>query len=195
MHPIQFELSYQGPHRGGLRKRFTHSWAGTVAGFGTVELSTPAEENLHQDLVGAWVSGRGIPPMSFLGVEFRDRPRMAGMTLTVDGWSGSLRRRHLAAGPRGRALRIDVAGRSYRYQVLGTKNRHELRRAGAVLTTTRSSWRYPERISGSGQGDCDGLDVGLAILLEGAYTRNLSFSGALWSWPGRFLSRLDLPDF
>ncbi|MGW2013894.1 hypothetical protein [Streptomyces sp. NPDC001927] len=195
MYPIQFELPYQGPHHGGLRKRSTHSWAGTVAGFGTVELSTPAEEEFARDLVGAWVSGRGIPPMSFLGVEFRDRPRLADMTLTVDGWSGKLKRRHLAVTPRGRALRIEVAGRSYRYQVLGSKYRHELRREGAVLTMARSSWRYPERISGSGQGHCDGLDIGLAILLEGAYTRNLSFSGALYSWPGRFLSRLDLPDF
>lgn len=195
MNPFQFELPYQGPHHGGLRKRKTHAWAGTVPGFGTVELSTPAEENLAQDLVGAWVSGRGIPPMSFLGIDFRDRPRMADMTLTIDGWSGSFKRRHLAVTPRGRALRIGIAGRSYRYQVLGSKYRHELRRAGAVLTTTRSSWRYPERISGSGQGACDGLDIGLAILLEGVYTRNLSFSGALYSWPGRFLSRLDLPDF
>lgn len=195
-HSVQFELTHTGSARGRLRLRATHTWAGTVPGFGPVELACPAEEDLLQETLTARVSGHGIPPMSFTGYEFRDLPRLATMTLTADGWTGTLRRRHLAVTARGRALRIEVAGRSYRYQVLGGKLRHELRREGAVVTMSRSGWRYPRTISGTGQGGVDGLDVGLAILLEGVYTRNLSFSGALYSWPGRFLSRLDdIPDF
>ncbi|MEU0397357.1 hypothetical protein ABZ208_32215 [Streptomyces sp. NPDC006208] len=195
MNPIRFELAYVGPTHGRLRKRATHTWAGTIPGSGPVELMSPAEEDLNEETVSAWVSGHGIPPMCFLGIDFRNQPRLAGMTLTADGWAGKLKRRHLAVTARGRALRIDIAGRSYRYQVLGSKRRHELRREGAALTMSRSAWRHPQNISGIGQGNCDGLDIGLAILLESAHTRNLSFGGALYSWPGRFLSRLDLPDF
>ncbi|MGY0058525.1 hypothetical protein ACWY4P_18565 [Streptomyces sp. LZ34] len=193
-HAVQFELTHRGSARGRLRKRATHTWAGTVPGFGPVELACPAEEDLARDTVAAWVSGHGIPPVSFAGIEFRDRPRLARMTLTADGWTGKLNRRHLAVTARGRALRIGVAERSYRYRVLGGKLRHELRREGAVITMSRSAWRHPRAISGAGEGGVDGLDIGLAILLEGVYTRNLSFGGALYSWPGRFLSRLDLLD-
>ncbi|MFK4271854.1 hypothetical protein [Streptomyces milbemycinicus] len=193
---VRFELIHSGPAQGRLRRRPTHTWAGAVPGYGPVELVCPAEEDLLRETVTAWVSGHGIPPMSFTGIEFRDLPRMAMMTLTADAWTGKLARRHLAVTARGRALRIAIAERSYRYQVLGSKLRHELRREGAVITMSRSSWRYPDTISGAGQGGFDGLDIGLAILLEGVYTRNLSFSGALYSWPGRFLSRLDdIPDF
>ncbi|MGW3569786.1 hypothetical protein ACWDSL_38995 [Streptomyces sp. NPDC000941] len=195
-HGIQFELTHRGSARGRLRKRATHTWAGTVPGFGPVELACPAEEDLSRETVTAWLSGHGVPPMSFTGIEFRDLPRLARTTLTADGWTGRLRRRHLAVTARGRALRIEIAERSYRYQVLGSKLRHELRREGAVVTMSRSEWRHPHAISGAGEGGCDGLDIGLAILMEGVYTRNLTFGGALYSWPGRFLSRLDdIPDF
>ncbi|MDX3225610.1 hypothetical protein [Streptomyces sp. ME19-01-6] len=198
-HAVHFELTHKGSAHGRLRKRATHTWAGDVPGSGPVELACPAEEDLAQDTIAAWVSGHGTPPMSFVGIDFRDRPRLARMTLTADGWTGRLTRRHLAVTARGRALRIEIAERSYRYQVLGSKLRHELRREGAVVTMSRSTWRHPRVLSGVGQGGFDGLDIGLAILLEGVYTRNLSFGGALYSWPGRFLSRLDvldlLPDF
>ena len=63
------------------------------------------------------------------------------------------------------------------------------------MTTTRSEWRFPQTISGVWEGGADALDIGLAILMEGVYTRNLSFGGAVYSWPGRFLSRVDDLDF
>ncbi|CAL9447119.1 hypothetical protein SUDANB176_02364 [Streptomyces sp. enrichment culture] len=151
----------------------------------------PLDVGPSGDDLTARVSGGSVPPMFFRGTGFRGLPRMAGTTLTADGHKGELRRRHLAVTRQGRALRIRLAGRSYRYRVLGDKLRHELRREGAVVTTTRSQWRWPQTVSGVSQGDADALDLGLAILLEGVYTRNLSFGGALCSWPGRFLSRLD----
>lgn len=36
-------------------------------------------------------------------------------------------------------------------------------------------------------GAVDSVDISLAILFEGVYTRNLSFRGALISAPGRFM--------
>ncbi|MFD3696990.1 hypothetical protein ACFWUZ_12690 [Streptomyces sp. NPDC058646] len=194
MHTIQFELTHAGSGRGRLGRMDIHAWAGSVPGFGPVELTSPAETDAQREGLGAWVSGQAVPPMTFWGYGFRNLPRLAQMTLTVDGWTGKVKRRHLAVTPHGRALRIEVAGRAYRYRVLDGKCRHELRRDGAVVTMTRSRWRHPQSISGIAQGGFDGLDIGLAVLMEGAYTRNLSFSGALWSWPGRFLSRMDLPD-
>ncbi|GAA2352814.1 hypothetical protein [Streptomyces cuspidosporus] len=195
MNTIHFELVHQGSTPGRLLKRPRHTWAGTVPGFGPVELTCPAEEDLARDTLVSWVSGQGIPPMSFSGIDFRDRPRLAWMTLTADGWTADLKRRHLAVTAHRRALRIAVAGRSYRYRVLGDKLRHELWREGAVVTMSRSTWRHPRTVTGAAQGGFDGLDIGLAILMEGVYTRNLSFGGALYSWPGRFLSRLDdIPD-
>ncbi|MGW5847049.1 hypothetical protein ACWFQ8_03615 [Streptomyces sp. NPDC055254] len=191
---VRIELGYRGGSERYLRGLTTHVWAGTVDGFGTVELSSPVERDASDGL-GSSVVGQGIPPMLFHGVGFRGAPRMAGMQLTVDGWSAKLRRRHLAVTRRGRALRIEVAGRSYRYQVAGGKLRHELLREGAAVTVVRSSWRHPRTLSGSGRGNIDSWDIGLAILLESAYTRNLTFGGAVYSWPGRVLSRMDdLPE-
>ncbi|WP_405706401.1 hypothetical protein OG264_04170 [Streptomyces xanthophaeus] len=195
MHSIQFELTHAGSLQGRLGRMGIHVWSGSVPGLGPVELTSPAETDAQREELGAWVSGHGIPPMTFWGYGFRELPRLARISLTADGWTGKVKRRHLAVTARGRALRIEIAGRSYRYQVLDGKCRHELRREGAVVTMTRSQWRHPRSISGIAQGNADGLDIGLAVLLEGAYTRNLSFSGALYSWPGRFLSRLDVPDF
>ncbi|WP_171162816.1 hypothetical protein [Streptomyces sp. I05A-00742] len=195
MHTVRFELVHAGSARGRLRKRATHTWTGTVPGSGTVELVCPAEEDLTRDTLTAWVSGETIAPMSFTGVDFRDRPRLARTTLTADGWTARVERRHFAVAAGRRALRIEIAGRSYRYRSLGGRLRHELRREGAVVAMTRSAERHPRRITGTGDGACDGLDLGLAVLLEGVYTRNLTFGGALYSWPGRFLSRVDVPDF
>ncbi|MEW2073946.1 hypothetical protein ACH4FA_08080 [Streptomyces sp. NPDC017966] len=191
MTTMEFQLVHTGSELEGLLKRATHTWSGTLPGLGAVELVYPLEVRASGDDLTARVSGEAIAPMVFRGVGFRGRPRMAHMKLGADGHTAKLRRRHLAVTRQGRALRIELAGRSYRYRVLGGKLRHELRREGAVVTMTRSGWRYPQTLSGVSQGGADALDLGLAILLEGVYTRNLSFSGALYSWPGRFLSRAD----
>ncbi|MBC2874237.1 MULTISPECIES: hypothetical protein [Streptomyces] len=197
MHDVRFTLAHAGSGRGRLRKRTSHTWSGTVPGSGPVELVCPAEEDLTRETLTTWVSGRGIPPMSFTGVGFRGRPRLARMELTADGWAARSRRRHFAVSAGGRALRIEVAGRAYRYRALRGR-RHELRRDGAVVTVAsagRVARRYPHTLTGDAQGAHDALDIGLALLLEGVYTRNLTFGGALYSWPGRFLTRVEIPDF
>ncbi|MBZ4324341.1 hypothetical protein [Streptomyces huiliensis] len=189
MHAVRFTLVHASSGRGRLWKRASHTWAGAVPGLGPVELVCPAEEDVRRETLTARVSGQGITPLSFTGIGFRGKPRLARTELTGGGWVARLKRRHLAVSARRRALRIEIAGRAYRYRALPGR-RHELRRDGAVVTIRRS-----HTLDGDGRGACDGLDIGLALLLEGVYTRNLTFGGALYSWPGRFLTRVEIPDF
>ncbi|MFJ3722040.1 hypothetical protein ACIPYQ_05635 [Streptomyces sp. NPDC090045] len=169
----------------------THSWSGSVSGLGPISLAFPVNRDMGGFSGHTTVSGVGLPHVLFSGVPFRGYPRMAGIELSVDGRPARVSRRHLGLTKRGRALRIRIDGRDYRYQVLGSKRQHELSRAGAAVRMSRSDWRLPSTISGTAQGQADGLDVALAVVLEGVYTRNLSFSGAVYSWPGRFFSRFD----
>ena len=141
----------------------------------------------------AW--GEKFPTVTFTSVGFRNYLRMAAMQLNVNEWPALFRRRRLALTRSGRALRINVCGRDYRYQVLAGKRQHVLLREGVSVTTNRSQWRHPRMISGLAQGDVDNVDVALAVVLQSMYTRNLTFGGALYSLPGRMLSRADLPDF
>ncbi|MFD9001871.1 hypothetical protein ACFV0T_13000 [Streptomyces sp. NPDC059582] len=89
-----------------------------------------------------------------------------------------------AKGPRG-----DVF--SWTYAQSGNKRGHELVRDGAGVRMARSSWTNPRTITGTCLGTADALDISLALVLEGVYTRNLSTPGALVSLPGRFLNRFN----
>ncbi|MGW5847048.1 hypothetical protein ACWFQ8_03610 [Streptomyces sp. NPDC055254] len=194
MHNIPFELSYRGPAEGHIEGTVTHAWSGDVPGFGHIELNFPVkriDREANILLAAAW--GERFPSVTFAGMGFRNHLRMVGMKLTVNEWEATFKRRHLAVTRRGRALRIKVCGREYRYQVLDGKRQHVLQRDGASVTTTRSEWRHPRTITGVAQGNIDNVDVALAIALQSAYTRNLTFGGAVYSWPGRFMSRLDIP--
>ncbi|MFT2016134.1 hypothetical protein ACMA1D_09865 [Streptomyces sp. 796.1] len=91
---------------------------------------------------------------------------------------------------RSRALRIEVLGRDYVYVELGRRRRHELRRDGARVRMTRSSWHLPKSVGGTWHGPVDAVDIGLAILFEAVNTRSLSGWGAVASGPGRLLSRV-----
>ncbi|MFG2999298.1 hypothetical protein [Streptomyces sp. NPDC048340] len=189
---MRIELAYVDYNNTHHPAVLTHSWSGSVSGLGPVSLAFPVNQDRSGNSGHTAVSGAGLPYVLFSGVPFRVYPRMGNMELSVDGRPARLSRRHLALTKRGRSLRIRIDGRDYRYRVLGSKRQHELSRAGATVTMSRSDWRLPGTISGTAQGQVDGLDVALAVVLEGVYTRNLSFSGALYSWPGRFLSRFDV---
>ncbi|MEU7603084.1 hypothetical protein AB0B78_06250 [Streptomyces sp. NPDC040724] len=188
---MRIELAYVDYNNTHHPAVLTHSWSGSAAGFGPVSLAFPVNQDRSGNSGHTAVSGPGLPYVLFSGVPFRVSPRMGNMELSVDGRSAKLSRRHLAVTKRGRGLRIRIDGRDYRYQVLGSKRQHELSRAGVSVRMSRSDWRLPGSISGTAQGQADGLDVALAVVLEGVYTRNLSFSGAVYSWPGRFFSRFD----
>lgn len=190
MTTTRFRLVRTGSELKGMLERTTHTWTGILPGCGAVELKCPQRTNSFVEKLTARAAGESMPTMAFHGIGFRGAPRMALMKLEADGRAAELRRRSLAVTRQSRALCIELSGRSYRYRVLDSRLRHELRREGAVVTMTRSEWRRPQSLSGVTQGEVDALDLGLAILLEGVYTRNLSFGGALFSWPGRFLNRM-----
>ncbi|MFD3539760.1 hypothetical protein ACFWUQ_09705 [Streptomyces sp. NPDC058662] len=196
MHTIPFELIYRGPAEGDIERVTTHAWTADVPGFGPIEMRFPIKytERVHGILLSAaW--GERFPTITFAGVGFRYHLRMAMMELTVNEYPAVFKRSRLALTRSGRALRINVCGRDYRYQVAGGKRQHLLVRDGASVTTTRSEWRHPRKVSGVAQGNVDNVDIALAIALQSMYTRNLTVGGALYSLPGRMLSRADLPDF
>lgn len=174
------------------RRGEVFSWVGQVDGIGGIQLVYPAE---HSDYPAEYcevaVGGEGFPFITFLGLRYLRRPLLARSELRVDWDPADLSRNVWWPGRRGRALRIHVKGRAYRYTQRGGKCGHELTRDGATVRTRRSSWRLPQTISGTCLGAADALDISVALVLEGVYTRNLSAAGAIVSLPGRFLNRLN----
>ncbi|MEV6956404.1 hypothetical protein [Streptomyces sp. NPDC051183] len=196
MHNIAFQLAYRGPVEGYIERTVTHAWSGDVPGFGPIELQFPIKRIDRQNnllLTSAW--GERFPSVVLAGGGFRNHVEMHMLELTVNEWPAVFKRRRLALTRRGRALRINVCGRDYRYQVSGGKRQHALLRDGAGVSTTRSQWRHPRTVTGVARGDVDNVDIALAVVLQSLYTRNLTFGGALYSFPGRFMNRADLPDF
>ncbi len=168
-------------------------WRGAVGQLGQVELVVPALEVIpigERDHTGAMVTGENIPPSSYLGLGYGGRPRLARGRLSVAGQDASFSRKTWRTSREGRALRIWAVGREYRYREAQNRRHHVLERPEAQVTLSRSSWADPKNISGAGHGAVDSIDISLAILFEGVYTRNLSLRGALISAPGRLADRL-----
>ncbi|MEU6083748.1 hypothetical protein [Streptomyces sp. NPDC047108] len=188
---VAFTLARSGsPNRYVLRDQ-VFSWAGTVSGLGHVEMVYPTERSDHGGLfLGASVTGVGVPASSYGGREYGGRPSLADGELVLAGNPARLSRSSWGLTRRARALRIHAGDRSYAYAEVRDRRRHELRRPGACVRTTRSARRNPRTIAGSVHGLADGVDVALAVLLEGVDTRSLSLRGALLSAPGRLLVRL-----
>ncbi|MGF0165821.1 hypothetical protein OH717_04825 [Streptomyces albidoflavus] len=194
MSELSFELRRSTNTVTSREQRHVAFWGGTVGQLGTVELVVPALEVVpvrDRDTEGAAVTGEGVPPSSFTGLGYGGRPRLARARLQVAGQEAELSRNAWRAGREGRALRIRVVGREYRYQERGNRRHHVLERTGARVEMTRSSASAAAgTLRGAAGGAVDSVDLSLAILLEGVYTRNLSLRGALISAPGRLLDRL-----
>lgn len=185
-------------------KRFTNNvtsaeqtpvtfWRGTVGGLGGVELIVPALEVMdvrERGRGGAMVTGENIPQSSFTGLWYGGRPRLAEGRLSVAGQDAAFSRSAWRLSRRSRALRVWAVGREYRYREATNRRRHVLERPQSQVTMTRSSWKNPDTISGTAHGAVDSVDISVAILFEGVYTRNLSLRGALISAPGRMADRL-----
>ncbi|MEU5221168.1 hypothetical protein AB0G55_00605 [Streptomyces toyocaensis] len=169
-------------------------WRGTVGRLGSVELIVPALEVVStsdpRGIVGAMVTGDSLPTSSFKGLRYGGLPRMAEGKLNVAGQHASFTRKTLRISRRARALKIWAVGREYRYREEGNRRHHVLERPESQVTMARSSGVNPENISGTAYGAVDSVDLSVAILFEGVYTRNLSFRGAVISAPGRFLDAL-----
>lgn len=191
---FSFELR-RGEPTGQVRLRDrVYWWTGEVGNLGGVELAYPAREVVpvaDQGLyVGTAVRGDSIPPSTFQGLGYTVQPRLARGVLTVAGQTATYSRGAWSTDRRGRALRIAALGREYTYREDRNKRHHTLERAGASVVMTRSGWKNPKTISGTTAGATDSVDLSLAILFEGVYTRNLSLGGAMISAPGRIFSRV-----
>ncbi|MER7865899.1 hypothetical protein ABTZ90_02315 [Streptomyces cellulosae] len=123
---------------------------------------------------------------------------VSGWYLRPLSWSGELQvywdpadlfRNVHWSSRQGRALRVQVMGRSHTYVQFAGMRRHEPARPGAGVLTRRSSWNNPQTLSGVCSGSADALDIGLAVVLEVVYTQNPSMFGTLLSIPERFLNR------
>ena len=175
-----------------MNQRHVSFWRGDVGGLGPVELVVPALEVVpvteRAEYDGAMVTGENIPMSTFTALRYGGRPRVAEGKLNVAGQHASFTRKTLRLSRGGRALKIWAVGREYRYREEGSRRHHVLERPESRIVMTRSSGAAdPKSISGTAHGAVDSVDISLAILFEGVYTRNLSFRGALISAPGRFL--------
>lgn len=194
MSDYSFELhrfESPGDERGRRRVAF---WNGEVAGLGSVELLLPALEAVpvtdRSSSMGTMVTGDSVPVSSYVALPYGGKPRVAGGALKVAGQHATVSRSSWRWSRARRALRIRAVGREYVYRETVNKRQHVLERNGAQVLMTRSSWKNPAKISGEKHGSVDSVDLSLAILFEGVYTRNLSLRGAVISAPGRFLDSL-----
>lgn len=136
------------------------------------------------------MTGENIPPSSYTGLGYGGRPRLARGRLSVAGQDAAFSRRTWRTSREGRALQIWAVGREYQYREVQNRRHHVLERPGVQIAMSRSSWANPKSISGTANGAVDSVDISIAILFEGVYTRNLSLRGALISAPARLTDRL-----
>lgn len=188
MSEITFELQRAASARG--RRGEILSWIGDVAGLGCVQLSYPTEySDYPSTYTEVAVSGESFPLVTYLGLGYLRRPLLARGQLNVDRDPAELSRNKWLPTRNARALRIRTKGRSCTYAQQGGKRGHELVRSGAAVQMRRSSWVKPQTITGRCLGDADSLDIAIALVLEGVYTRNLTGCSALVSLPGRVANR------
>ncbi|MFF5314921.1 hypothetical protein [Streptomyces massasporeus] len=191
MSQFSFELERFANTVTSMNQRHVSCWRGDVGGLGPVELVVPALEVVpvteRADYEGAMVTGENIPMSSFKALRYGGRPRVAEGKLSVAGQHASFTRKSLRLSRGARALKVWAVGREYRYREDGNRRHHVLERPESRILMARSSASDPKTISGTAHGSADSVDISLAILFEGVYTRNLSFRGALISAPGRFL--------
>ncbi|SDJ93007.1 hypothetical protein [Streptomyces indicus] len=167
-------------------------YTGEVPGLGTVETwwENGERDGPYTNFIRHVVAGPGLPHAAFEGVQFGRMPLPARVRLQVAGQPGSVGRRRSGVTREGRALRIQAAGRSYRYrQGIRTVEHQLVRDGGAVVRVRRDRWRGSQQVEFSTSGPVDALDLTMALLLNGVYTRHMSQFGRWLTLPPRFLNR------
>jgi hypothetical protein len=166
------------------------TWIGDIPGLGSVKLRYGPATGRTGHFAQFSVSGSGIPSAEFTGIKYGHTPLPARAKLQVGAYPGRLSRRRSGLTRDGRALRIRLADREYRYRQGPSKQIHELRRPGSTIRVTRDTWSRPLTLQVTTEGQTDALDICLALLLQGVYTRHLSQGGRWFSMPGRYLNRM-----
>ncbi|NEB07300.1 hypothetical protein G3I32_00065 [Streptomyces coelicoflavus] len=177
--------------RSGHRLAWKFGYRGTAGEFGRIEVVYPARR--HGDRHGTEVRGDAVPATSFDGWAYGRKPSLYLGQLSVGGEGIRLRRNRWAQTRAGRALRMRVAGREYRY--LATSARHRDRsliRKGVEVRTSRHGRGARKKATLTVLGSADATDLALAAVMCGVNTRNLTRGGAVRAFFNRSLGWLEV---
>lgn len=177
--------------RSGHRLSWKFGYRGNAGEFGKIEVTYPASR--HGDRHVTEVTGDTVPITSFMGWAYGRKPSLYIAELSVDGAGVRLRRNRWAQTRAGRALRMQVAGREYRY--LATSARHRDRalvRNGVEVRTRRHGSGARKKATFTVMGPADATDLALAAVMCGVNTRNLTTGGAVRAFLSRSLNWLDI---
>ncbi|MBB5934686.1 hypothetical protein [Streptomyces zagrosensis] len=189
MTSFPFELVRTGSTNQFVLRKQVFSWSGDVGGLGTFEMKYPQEPtDVVQSRVVASATRNGTHIAAYSAAQHNGRPTLTDVEFTFAGDPAKLSRRSGGLTRKARTLHITVAGREYLYAQTGGKRKHTLTRDRASVQMTRSTWKNPRTIRGVANGTVDATDIGIALLLEGVYTRDLSWPGAFLYSIGRFMN-------
>ncbi|WP_233288570.1 hypothetical protein [Streptomyces calvus] len=177
--------------RSGHRLTWKFGYRGTVGEFGRIEVVYPARR--HGDRHVTEVSGDTVPVTAFDGWAYGRKPSLHLGQLGVGTAGIRLKRNRWAQTRAGRALRMQVAGRAYRY--LATSRRHRDRalvRDGVEIRTSRHGRGARKKVTLTVLGPADATDLALAAVMIGVNTRNLTRGGAVRAFFGRSLDWLEI---
>ncbi|WP_203588231.1 hypothetical protein [Actinospica acidiphila] len=177
--------------RSGHRLTWKFGYRGVAGAFGRIEVVYPAGR--HGDRHVTEVRGDGIPVVSFTGWAYGRKPSLYMAQLSVGSDGIRVKRNRWAQTRAGRALRMQVAGREYRY--LATGRRHHdraLLRDGVEIRTGRRGRGARKKATFTVVGQADAHDIALAAVMVGVNTRNLTRGGAVRAFFNRSLNWLDI---
>ncbi|ANB07864.1 hypothetical protein SAM40697_3906 [Streptomyces ambofaciens] len=177
--------------RSGHRQTWTFGYRGTAGEFGKIEVVYPVRR--HGDRHVTEVRGDAVPTMSFDGWAYGRKPSLFCAQFSVGRDGIRLKRNRWAQTRAGRALRMRVAGRDYRY--LATTARHRDRalvRDGVEIRSSRQGKGARKKAVFTVLGPADATDLALAAVMCGVNTRNLTRGGAVRAFFNRSLSWLEV---
>lgn len=177
--------------RSGHRLTWTFGYRGTAGEFGRIEVVYPAKR--HGDRHVTEVSGDSVPAASFSGWAYGRKPSLHMAQLSVGGAGIRLKRNRWAQTRAGRALRMQCAGREYRYLATGRRHRDRaLIRDGVEIRSGRHGSGARKKATFTVLGPADATDLALAAVLVGVNTRNLTRGGAVRAFFNRSLNWLEI---
>lgn len=177
--------------RSGHRAAWTFGYRGTAGEFGRVELTCPAKR--HGDRYTTRVSGETVPATGFSGWARGRKPSLHLAQLVVGGAGIRVQRNRWARTRAGRALRMRVDGREYRYLATGRRHRDRaLIRGGVEIRTGRQGRGSHKKAVLTVSGPADATDLAPAVVMVGVNTRNLTRGGAVRAFFGRSLDWLEI---
>ncbi|MBO1286586.1 hypothetical protein ACFU9O_06280 [Streptomyces albidoflavus] len=184
-----FTLGYW-EDRSGHRLDSKFGYRGEASSFGRIEVIYPARRDGGHHVTE--VTGDRVPTTAFDGWAYVRTPSLFFASLTVGGAGVRLRRNRWAQTRAGRAVKMQVEGKSYRYQATsgGTKN-HALIRDGVEIRTQHHGRGKAKKVTFTITGAATPTDVALAAVMVGVDTRNLTRNGAIRSVFSRSLTWLD----